>query len=333
MNRRTLCAALALSCPSQLAAQTTFHLAAVDSVSISRSSPRVFADNRMRAYDNPSGSILDAHGIWKFDTSGLPPITGLVSIRLTLAMENAFGSPFGGPIVNLHHSSDDVWTRATATATSALPGAIVTSNATSFVHPQHVFTLDLQAHDFRVDLADGAITLVADNVNGAYSYVYFFGHTGTPSGPNADLEIVAHTCLGRTSAIGVGGQDSSGFPTALSASGCPDRRTSLRLDVATGASVTAPIALELGLSRASWLGIPLPLDLAPFGAPGNSILCAWSDTLIVLPNPGGGSGLAIPIPAGPQLLGATGYLQAVLFDPPANALGLVATNALQIVVG
>ena len=333
MNRRTLCLLLALSCAAPLSAQTTFHLAAVDSVSLSRNAPRVFTDNRMRAYNNPSASVVDAHGVWKFDTSALPPITGLVSIRLTLAMENAFGSPAGAPIVNLHHSPDDAWTRATATATSALPGAVVTSNETSFAHPQHVFTLDLQAHDFRGDLADGAITLVVDNVNSAYSYIYFFGHTGSPSGPNADLEIVAHTCLGRTSAIGVGGQDSSGFPTALRASGCPDRRTSLRLDVATGAGVTAPIALEFGLSSTNWNGIALPLDLGLFGAPGNAILCAWSDVLIVLPNPGGGSGLSIPIPAGPQLGGATGYLQAVLLDPPANQLGLVTTNALQIVVG
>jgi hypothetical protein len=248
-------------------------------------------------------------------------------------MELAFGSPANGPIVNLHHSADDAWTRTTATPASALPGSIVQANVSAFVHPQHVFTIDLHAHDFRADLSDGAITLLVDNVNAAYSYVYFIGHTGSPGGPNADLEIVASTCAGSIRELGTGGLDSSGFPVALHASGCPDRGTSVRIDCVTGLSVAAPIVLVFGLSSTNWLGIALPLDLTPFGAAGSSIYCAWSDTLAVLPNGGGGGGLSIPVPQGGFLAGATGYLQAILIDPPANALDLVATNALAIVVG
>ena len=66
---------------------------------------------------------------------------------------------------------------------NARSNVIVTANQSNFVHPSHTFTIDLKRHNFRKDLADRYLTLVIENTNPSYSYVYFYGHTGSPVGP------------------------------------------------------------------------------------------------------------------------------------------------------
>ena len=83
-------------CLESLAAQT-YRLPAIDSVSISRVTPNVFPDNRLRAYNNPSASFQDVVGLYQFDLSVIPDSSVIQSMTLTLWMENQFGSPSNGP--------------------------------------------------------------------------------------------------------------------------------------------------------------------------------------------------------------------------------------------
>jgi hypothetical protein len=94
----------------------------------------------------------------------------------------------------------------------------------------------------------------------------------------------------------------------------------------------AAVFVTLGFSRTSWLGIPLPLDLTPAGAPG----CRLNTSLALLlaaPSQGGVATLQLPLPADPALLGGQFFDQALVFDPPANALGLAFSNGGEGTVG
>jgi hypothetical protein len=83
----------------------------------------------------------------------------------------------------------------------------------------------------------------------------------------------------------------------------------------------------------SWNGVPLPLDLAPFGAPG----CRWSVSLeLVVPLIGITAGYrwpTFPIPNDPSLASAMLLEQGVLLDPGANALGVVTTWSSKWILG
>ncbi|MCI0585607.1 MAG: VCBS repeat-containing protein [Planctomycetes bacterium] len=83
------------------------------------------------------------------------------------------------------------------------------------------------------------------------------------------------------------------------------------------AGTTATLAA--GASSSSWAGIPLPLDLGPFGMPGCSLLVSAD---VLLPATTGGSGpldgrtfFPAPIPVAPSLAGSTIYLQWYVVDP------------------
>ncbi|MEM7205371.1 MAG: hypothetical protein AAF628_34265 [Planctomycetota bacterium] len=89
----------------------------------------------------------------------------------------------------------------------------------------------------------------------------------------------------------------------------------------------------LGGSSTSWSGLPLPLDLAPIGAPGCEILAACQATLAAQ---AGSTGLAtarFPMPTSTALRGAEFYVQGIVLDPPANQLGLVTSNGGKAVIG
>ena len=84
----------------------------------------------------------------------------------------------------------------------------------------------------------------------------------------------------------------------------------------------------------TWGAIPLPVDLAPFGAPG----CKWNvsaDFTIGLTASASGSAswAAIPIPNNPSLGGGVFYDHAAFLDPLANAWGVVTTWSSKWTVG
>jgi hypothetical protein len=102
--------------------------------------------------------------------------------------------------------------------------------------------------------------------------------------------------------------------------------------VPTPALSPAPVlSLHLvGLSNTTSSGVQLPYDLSAVGMPGCSLLIA-ADALHFTGSTGSSSYLTIP--ALPDYLRASFYLQGFAFDPQANALGLVATAAYRVVIG
>jgi hypothetical protein len=91
-----------------------------------------------------------------------------------------------------------------------------------------------------------------------------------------------------------------------------------------------PVVLCIGASR-DWLGpVPLPLDLTPLGAPGCLLL---QDLVVTVPATLSVSSFAaLPLASAATLRGLGPiYFQWLVVDP-SNALGLVASNGVQVVV-
>jgi hypothetical protein len=300
-----------------------------DSVSVSPAPAGVWRDNRLRAYSGQPQSGLDIHGLLKFDLSSIPDNSSVVSMKLTCTLENGFSSPRNGPVVNLHYCADDSWSRATATAGSAPLGALLTANQQTFAFPVHVFTIDVKAHTWAVDLLDNTLTLAIDNTNPAYSYIYFFGANGSPAGTPPELEITVQPggCNGMITTIGTGGRDSTGAVVRAVTSGCPQLGSLLHVGADFGANV--PMTVYVGLTDFAWLGVLLPLDLTNFGAPGNSIYVAAS---VAVGGRLGAGTVPISIPNQSVYKGVTFFAQAAILDAQANGMGLVTSPGMKITV-
>lgn len=310
----------------------TWRLPAVDSVSISRNAANVFTDNRLRAYNNPGSTYKDVVGLYKFDLSAIPDNVVITGMRLTLAMESGFNSPYSSPVVDLLHSTDDAWTRGTATAASGAPGAVVCASQSGFVHPRHVFTINLSAWTWANDLLDDRLTLVIDNVNPAYSYVYFYGHTGAPVGPNAQLEVDVTPTCGTLIPFGQGGLDTRGARMTMTASGCAGINQTLSVGAALGTGNLAQIVLWLGASTTGYGGLNLPFDLGVIGMPGSRLYTGMDVYLGAVPNLNGRGTLPLVIPNNATLSGATVHFQTAAFDPGATPLGWLTSNGLTVVL-
>lgn len=85
---------------------------------------------------------------------------------------------------------------------------------------------------------------------------------------------------------------------------------------------SAPTFLLFGLSNTTSSGLPLPFDLGIAGAPGCTLLTSI-DNILPLNNVLGSAAWTIDLP---YLPGASFYLQAVPFEPSANALGVALSN-------
>jgi hypothetical protein len=140
------------------------------------------------------------------------------------------------------------------------------------------------------------------------------------SGPAGHFEVFGSGCAG-----------SAGVPR-LSWSGLPMAGTSfdVRLDRAPANTVAA---LILGDSATTWNGLPLPLSLAPFGAPSCSLLASLTATLGTGVDPAGTASVALALPANPALAGFPFWCQWFCLDVPANAFGLTFSNGGAVVVG
>jgi hypothetical protein len=88
----------------------------------------------------------------------------------------------------------------------------------------------------------------------------------------------------------------------------------------------------LGASNTSYASIPLPVDLAILGAPGCNARVSL-DVTIALTGAGGQATLPFTIPNNAIFVGFTFFTQALVFDPPLNALGLSTSDAAVAIVG
>jgi len=174
--------------PSVRTTDETYLITPFESVSISQTG--TWPDNRHRAYfsgDNVNGFLL-------FDVSQIPDTAQIISMTLRCNLENAFGSPYGNPVVDVYYSGDDNWTRTTATPGSLSLDVLLQDNVpfSSYV-PTYDFVLNAAAHDWTADLLDNRICIGFKNDVTYYSYVYFFGAYGSPVGPPPELTIVTGT--------------------------------------------------------------------------------------------------------------------------------------------
>ena len=94
----------------------------------------------------------------------------------------------------------------------------------------------------------------------------------------------------------------------------------------------APALLITGASNTSWLGVPLPFDMALLGAPGCDLLVSVGPTVPALLNAAGTLTLNAPIPNEPSLTGARLFTQWAVLDAGANPLGIVLSDGLDITI-
>lgn len=119
---------------------------------------------------------------------------------------------------------------------------------------------------------------------------------------------------------------------ALSVANVPELGGTLVMQV-HGAPALVPGVFWVGLSDVLWRGLPLPVDLGPFGAPGCPVVASWDLPLVMLTSSVGSMQAALMVPTDPGLVGLSLYLQAAILDVPANAFGVTVSNGVRIVVG
>lgn len=106
----------------------------------------------------------------------------------------------------------------------------------------------------------------------------------------------------------------------------------LSLQIGNG-TPSLPAFLMFGISDQSWATLPLPLDLAVFGAP-NCWLFTSADTMLLVMLDGSGSHtFAAPLPNNAGLMGFTFFNQVAALVPGANALSMLTSNAGRGVIG
>ena len=160
--------------------------------SVSMNETIVWPDNRLRAYW--SSSLLNVDGFLLFDVSGIPDTETVVSLTLRCYLENSYGSPYSGPVVDVYYSGDDGWGRDTVPAGQLSLDVLLASDILfSSYMPYYDFVLDVDAHDWSVDLLDNEICIGLRNGVSYYSYVYFFGAYGEPIGLPPELTIETST--------------------------------------------------------------------------------------------------------------------------------------------
>jgi hypothetical protein len=168
-------------------------------------------------------------------------------------------------------------------------------------------------------------------VHGGNDYSYYMPG-GVSSSYLADTWEYAPVNPARTQAVGTACAGTAGVPLLEEPSGRrawigePFDLALSGLPPAGGACV-----LTLGVSQSVFGGVPLPISLAPLGAPGCAL---WSSAEFAVPaqNTGGSAILPLPIPANPLLVGQAFYAQGLAVDA-ANPLGLIASGSLQITIG
>jgi hypothetical protein len=113
--------------------------------------------------------------------------------------------------------------------------------------------------------------------------------------------------------------------------GTPQLGASMALTVGGGLAFT-PGFVVFALDDTNWLGLPTPVDLAPFGAPGCSNYTSTDVMFLVLLDAAGQGAMNTGIPSDPGLMGVRFFNQSVVLST-VNPLGLLVGNAGAAVVG
>lgn len=88
----------------------------------------------------------------------------------------------------------------------------------------------------------------------------------------------------------------------------------------------------LGRTRTLYEGLPLPASLSGLGIPGCNLL-AGLDFVAGIPTLGNRGAWIVRIPGDAGLAGQALFVQSLVADPGANALGLTVSNGVEMVIG
>ncbi|MCB9890624.1 MAG: trypsin-like serine protease [Planctomycetes bacterium] len=142
--------------------------------------------------------------------------------------------------------------------------------------------------------------------------------------------VLQSRVAGAFESVGVGCNGSNGVPQ-LDALGTPDIGSNFVLS-GKGLALNAAAILSFGLSKTSWLSVPLPISLTNAGATGCSITSSIDATEGVVSTTGLWS-RNINLPNDKTWIGARFYFQWIGLDKAANSLGITTSNSLGVEVG
>ena len=88
-----------------------------------------------------------------------------------------------------------------------------------------------------------------------------------------------------------------------------------------------------GTSASRWGGLKLPLDLAPYGAPGCNLYISLEWMWPAIETTPQGARAALDLPNDARLVGKTVFIQGIVFNTPSNRLGVGLTQGIAAVIG
>lgn len=170
-----------------------------------------------------------------------------------------------------------------------------------------------------------------------YEQVNLYDGSLTPEQQTAyeDLRLAAARLRGEALALAFGRAcpGSWGAPVLSAPNGGPTTGTSLSLRLSALAPTSTGAVLLLGASRTRLGALPLPIELSALGMHG-CLLQVSGDATLAMPAPVQGvSTTALAVPMNPGLVGATFFVQGLVFEPGANVAGIIVSAALAMAVG
>ena len=161
---------------AQIPLQMTF--TAEDSKSIAAGSGMNWNDNVMRSeWTNAGPGRID--GLVRFDISALPLGATIQTAYLETYVTTNLASPSGPSAVEVYRVANDTWSRGASDPHPGLNELCTWAPETFFPAQNHFpigFSLDPNAFNWDVDIADGKLSLaLADSNFSSASLVHFFG--------------------------------------------------------------------------------------------------------------------------------------------------------------
>ena len=181
--------------------------------------------------------------------------------------------------------------------------------------------------------ARGNMSLVYDQARGNVLLYGGYLNASTSSIAYSDTWTYSVPIVATSRLLGSGCGGSVGVPSLGPVGGArPLPGTVFPLQAAS-APANALTLFGVGLSSTTWSGGALPVSLAPVGMPGCTWFCSADAVVGQLTDPQGRATLNIVVPPLAALVGTSFFAQALVLDPPANALGATASDAVACVVG
>jgi hypothetical protein len=205
-------------------------------------------------------------------------------------------------------------------ATNGVPGPLLASGQVSVGTTEQIYSVKLPP---TLVAKDAIYIIVFDNADklvlpttttGTDSLYYEWRSNAWVDVPKYDMRFVYRVY-----------NETGGLIPLLANTGVPALGKSFSIGLSRAPTNRAAL-LFLGRSKTQWGALPLPFDLAAYGAPGCSLLAAGDLALTLTTSATGTHSLNLSPPLDKQLCSTSLYSQYIVLDPSANRLGFVFTN-------